>query len=405
MHESLSQIRPDELPYLDVFAEEYAKSPADVIGPVREQSPLARSERGIEALTYSACRAVYRDPSLEVGQRELYTRGGLTEGRFVETFIRNINNVEGDAHRHLRKIVAPYFAPARVEELRAQTRRWIDAWVDEVTDAHECDFMEVVAEHLPARVFCAVIGASVEDAPRVARLSKSMTKFFLGDPANKEEVLGAFDELEGYANELLDARRKVPDDGLLSGLVAAEGRRDLTAADSSTMVITILTGSTDTTSGQLGLAMSALAKNPDQWRALRRDPDLVATAVPELARYAPGVWATARASRTGGVFEGVAVEPRMTVWSNVIAANSDPEVFERPTVLDVSKRSTHPPLNWGFGHHFCLGRFLAGMELEETLRSLTERWSEFELMAEPELLGVPTLVAPASVRLRFSVAA
>ena len=390
-----------ELPELDVLSPEYASDPKGVLERIRSTSPMVRTQRGVEAIAYPQCQTVYRDSRLAVGQLELFKQGGIDGTRFSETFSKNINNSEGQEHKRLRGVVAPSFTPRAVEHLRQETRRLIDTWLDDVADEDECAFMDVLADRLPSAVFCLLLGAPVEDAARVGRLSYSMTKMFLGDPRFREEILDAFEELEGYAGELLEWRRKVPADDVLGALVDAERRGEATPTDSVTMVLIILTASTDTTAGQLGHIVSALARNPEQWAKLRADPEPMPARVLEVARYAPGVWATARTAYEPLEFCGVEVEAGDQIWSNVIGGNFDPVAFDDPHRLDFEVKRKNPPLNWGLGVHFCLGRFLAALELEEVLRSLTQRWTAFELVVEPKLEGIPTLVAPRGVMLRF----
>jgi len=390
-----------ELPELDVLSPEYASDPRGVLAEIRPGSPIVRSQRGLETIAYSECQAVYRESRLAVGQLELFKQGGIDGTRFEDVFSKNINNSEGDEHKRLRAIVAPSFTPKAVEHLRQQTRALIDTWLDEVADEQECPFMDVLADRLPSAVFCLLLGAPVEDAPRVGRLSYSMTKMFLGDPQYRDEILSAFEELEDYAGELLEWRRREPADDVLGALVEAERRGDASPTDSVTMVLIILTASTDTTAGQLGHIVSALARHSEQWAKLRAEPEPMTAKVLEVARYAPGVWATARTAREPFEFCGVEVEAGDQIWSNVIGGNFDPGAFDDPLRLDLEVKRKNPPLNWGLGVHFCLGRFLAALELEEALRSMTQRWTEFELAFEPQLEGIPTLVAPRGVTLRF----
>jgi len=402
---SHSVVHADALPEVDVFSDAYATDPRTILDRARKESPLVRTQRGVEAIAYPHCQAVYRDDRLAVGQRELFEKGGLGGTRFASTFVRNLNNSEGEDHARLRAVVGPSFTPQSVERLRATTRDLIESWLDEAGEQEEFDFMDTVADRLPAAVFCLILGAPVEDAARVGRLSYSMTKMFLADPASRDEILTTFGELEDYAGELLERRRQEPADDVLSALVAGEREGQLTSTDSVTMVLLMLTGSTDTTASQLAHVMIALALHPDQYATLRAQPEPMTPKVMELARFAPGVWATARTAYEPIEFQGVAIEAGTQIWSNVVAANSDPEAFTDPRRLDLEARRRNPPLNWGLGVHFCLGRFLATLELEEVLRAITRRWAEFELVGEPRLEGIPTLVSPRGVRLRYRAAA
>jgi cytochrome P450 len=146
--------------------------------------------------------------------------------------------------------------------------------------------------------------------------------------------------------------------------------------------------------------MIALARNPDQYARLRADPEPLSLKVMELARYAPGVWATARTANEDLEFQGVEIPAGTQIWSNVMAGNSDPDAFSDPGRLDLDAKRRNPPLNWGLGVHSCLGRFLATLEIEEVLRLAIRRWEELELVGEPTLEGIPTLVSPRGLRLR-----
>jgi cytochrome P450 len=64
------------------------------------------------------------------------------------------------------------------------------------------------------------------------------------------------------------------------------------------------------------------------------------------------------------------------------AANRDPEVFERPDVLDLTRPDSKNHVGLGFGPHFCLGAALARMEATILFRALAERFPRVELVTE-----------------------
>jgi cytochrome P450 len=65
------------------------------------------------------------------------------------------------------------------------------------------------------------------------------------------------------------------------------------------------------------------------------------------------------------------------------SANHDPEVFERPDELDVTRKE-NPHISFGAGIHFCLGAPLARVELEASFGTLLRRLPNLELVEEPE---------------------
>ncbi len=67
-------------------------------------------------------------------------------------------------------------------------------------------------------------------------------------------------------------------------------------------------------------------------------------------------------------------------------ANRDPQVFEEPERLDITKdRGTSSVLTFGFGAHYCVGAYLARAEMVEAFRHLAPRTPDLHLDGEPVL--------------------
>ena len=75
--------------------------------------------------------------------------------------------------------------------------------------------------------------------------------------------------------------------------------------------------------------------------------------------------------------------------------------MKTPDVLNIDRKLPRPPLNWSSGRHFCPGRPLAVMEMEEALRAVTRLWESFEFVEPPEIRGAPYIVAPSQAPVRF----
>jgi cytochrome P450 len=65
------------------------------------------------------------------------------------------------------------------------------------------------------------------------------------------------------------------------------------------------------------------------------------------------------------------------------AAARDPEVFDHPDELDVS-RAPNPHLGFGAGIHYCVGAPLARVEIAAALNALITRMPTLRLAGEPE---------------------
>jgi cytochrome P450 len=388
-------------PVLDVFSPAYASRPHDQLDAARECGPLGQSSRGVETLSYGACRETFRNDVLSVGLEDRFVATGIVSGPAFDAFVEGIINVEGVLHHRVRSAVGRYFTPRRIERMRTMARGLVEGWLDGAAAAGELEFVAAVGRRLPGSIFCAMLGADLEDADRIARLSDELLKIFLFDPAHGPAVAAAYEEVDDYVNALIARRRREPGDDVTSMLLDACDRGEVTVLEATRTIIAILAASTDTTNSQLSLNVVALAHHPEQWRLLREDCSLVPAAVLELARHSPAAWSTSRYARNGAAVGGHDLAPGSTVWANIVAANHDPAVFADPHRLNITASRGAPPLNWGSGRHFCIGRSLAVMQMEETLRVMLTRWASFSVEEPLLAIGQPYAVSLQRLDVRF----
>ena len=83
---------------------------------------------------------------------------------------------------------------------------------------------------------------------------------------------------------------------------------------------------------------------------------------------------------------GTPIPAGEVVLISLISANRDPERYEDPTRLDVT-RDTSGHLAFGYGIHHCLGAPLARLEGEVAFRTLLTRFPGLTLAGDPAFLG------------------
>jgi cytochrome P450 len=64
------------------------------------------------------------------------------------------------------------------------------------------------------------------------------------------------------------------------------------------------------------------------------------------------------------------------------AANRDPEVFDQPERLDITRPNRAEHLSLAFGPHFCLGAALARLEGEIVFTTLVTRFPQARLLTD-----------------------
>jgi len=165
----------------------------------------------------------------------------------------------------------------------------------------------------------------------------------------------------------------------------ADALRDLAAHrrvhPGDDLVSDLLMAGHEATVNVIGNGVLALLHHPDQWRRLRADPGLDATAVEELIRYDPPLQLFERTAVRDVAVAGHTVPAGTKVAALLGAAAHDPQVFARPEELDVGRRP-NPHLGFGAGVHYCLGAPLARLEVAAVLDALRARLPGITL-AEP----------------------
>ena len=118
----------------------------------------------------------------------------------------------------------------------------------------------------------------------------------LGDPEQLATIQRKVAEFYDWVRPLIERRRETPADDLISSLIVAEEQGDrLSDVELENLVLNVLVGGVDTTQSQLAHAIRLLAEHPEQWAALRADPEgLAPRAAEEALRYEPITPFTAR---------------------------------------------------------------------------------------------------------------
>ncbi|HXD55769.1 MAG TPA: cytochrome P450 [Solirubrobacteraceae bacterium] len=385
---------------------------------VREASWLAQAPFGYMVLDREAGEHFLRTRSAIFPGMKIAEIFGVTEGPLHEQMVRNILHVNGPDHSRLRSLVNPALSPRAVERYRPRMRGFLEglfaAAVEGAGEGDEvrCDFVEAFAKPYPSQVIASVMGAPLEDAPRLHHWSNWIQKQFdAGSMASeKDKIEEAVEEFYEYAEGLLRARRADPGDDLMSRFIEAEEEGDrLSDVECINLVFNILAGGVDTTQSQMAHAIRLLAERPEQWRLLGERPELAEAAVEEALRYEPITPFTARIMTEEVTYRDVVFPEDTVVMVCAFTANRDLEeggggAGGDPDLFDITvDRGRARPLTFGAGVHYCLGANLARLEMQEGLTFLSERLGGLALDGEPVFGTVSGIYGLDELPIRFTV--
>ena len=271
----------------------------EVMAELRSHGWLAQQPFGYLVLDRQAGEFFMRTRSAIFPGMKIAEIFQVTEGPLYEQMRRNILHVNGADHTRLRSLVNPALSPRAVERYRPVMREFLEDLLGRAiaasADAQKdggparvirCEFVEAFAKPYPSMAIAYVMGAPLEDAPKLHHWSNWIQRQFdaISMASEREEIERAVEEFYGYAQALVRARRSEPRDDLITKLIEAEEEGDrLSDVECINLVFNILVGGVDTSQSQLAHTIRLLAEHPQQWELLAREPSLAENTVEEGA--------------------------------------------------------------------------------------------------------------------------
>ncbi|WKX68651.1 cytochrome P450 [Streptomyces sp. XD-27] len=289
---------------------------------------------------------------------------------------------DGKEHARLRKTVAGHFTARRMAAMAPRVERLTDRYLDRLESAGPgADLMEGLADPLPLDVLCQLLGVPLEDGATFRDWVEVLFDISASSPQEKGRKRL---ELSAYMADLLAEKRSAPQDDLLTSLIQAQDRGELTPGELITLGLTLLMAGYETTVGQIATSAHVLLSEPGAYRELVDHPDRVDAAVEELMRVSP---------TTPLSFSRVAVEPVRLgsvlvqagdgVMVSLLNGNRDGKVYPEPEYLAPESRD-NVHLTFGHGLHRCLGAPLARLQLQIVFGRLVRRFPHLRFADVPE---------------------
>lgn len=287
-------------------------------------------------------------------------------------------SAEGDEHLRLRRLCLPAFRQRRVRRESDALRSTVRAHLDRLAPEGRVDLVAELCVPFPVQVIARVLGAPEDDWPLFARWATASLSIFTATETDLPAIKASQAEMTAYVENLIDRRRDLPGDDLLTELIQAEEEGDrLTDEELVTLAEAILTGGSDTTRNQLASTVWLLLTR-DRWGELVDHPDRIPNAVEEALRLHGTIRTTVRVAQDDIEHRGVLFPAGSTLAFSLGAANLDPDLHPTGTDLDL-ERDPDPHLSFGSGIHFCLGAWLARYELQIAIEELVGTFPHLRL--------------------------
>ncbi|MGA9489219.1 MAG: cytochrome P450 [Mycobacterium sp.] len=376
-----------------------------VIAAARSRAPIAIGTHGPEILRYELVRSVLRDPRFQMPKGMFLAGQGITSGAIWDRVSASLISLDGDEHHRLRRLVSKAFTPRATARLRSTIIEVITELVERQAVRGRCDVVADIARRYPIPIICALLGIPAEDWELFSDWTDDIFNAFSWNVAyNSDSILGAWEAVDAYVDDMVADRRDALTDDLISELIGAEHDGDRLAADELRMlVVGLLIAGTDTTRNQLAASVQVLCDHPGQWGLLGQHPELAANAVEETMRHSPIAWGTLRVALEDVELAGVVIPAGTLVVANTASANRDPTVYHNADQLDIT-RDGAAMQTFGAGMHYCLGANLARLELAEALIVMTRKMPNARRTGPAPWKPLTALTGPATLPIEFDVA-
>ena len=318
-------------------------------------------------------------------------------------------------HTRMRRLVSAGFTPRMITKLEHQARTWASQIVDRALEREQCNFVHEVAYQLPMHMIADIVGIPVSDREWLFdRVNVFLSSTDPRARLSRAEIDAIQAEMFGYAQQLGDDKRRSPTDDVWTTLIEAEVAHDdgartrLTPLELDLFFIVLTIAGSETTRNAISAGLLALVDSPDQLDLLRRDPDVMSSAVEEILRWTAPAAYFRRTATVDTEIRGVpiAAGDRVTIWHP--SANRDEDAFDDPFRFDIT-RADNPHVTFGGGGiHYCLGANLAKREIRVMFEELLARVRGIEIVGEPEYsvqgIGNPITVSLKDLPVRLTAA-
>jgi cytochrome P450 len=359
--------------------------PQQALEQVRRTMPVVRWEMGVGFFGMEDIVAAGRNPDI----------GSVVDGMGTDDPLIPLH-IDGDLHRHYRKLLDPLFTPKKMAALEPDIRKLADELIDGFIGDGQVELHDAFCVPLPSTIFLRIFGLPLEDAPFLIAKKDRILKNEATTHEEAEQIgRAAGRELREHLHRRLNERRAegARHDDLLDQFMHFEvDGHSLDDREVVNIMQMFTIAGLDTVTSSLSCIVASLATHPDTRRRVVADPDLLPGAIEEIMRFeSPVPSSGARMAIRDTEVNGVPIKQGEMVYFCWASANLDPATFDDPLEADLD-RVDNRHIAFAAGIHRCLGSHLARAELRASVDQLHRRipdyWVTEGEQIQYELAGV-----------------
>jgi cytochrome P450 len=290
--------------------------------------------------------------------------------------------MNGLKHAEHRKLLMQYFSAAKIQLILPALNKKIEELLSDMLKNKEFNFVKEFAEPLPIFVIGLIIGLPFDDL----KIFRSTFNEFLNSidsfqGKNDLSYLKRIEFIKSFKMYLKNViiQKKIDEGSLLADLLSLQSKGKLSEDELIGMIFFLFFAGHETTISLISSLFYLLKNNPSQLEALKKNQELISSAIEESLRYeSPLQRSSFRIVQNTININGFTVQNNQQVIALIGSANRDETVFTDPDEFDIA-RQNNPHLAFGFGIHNCFGRMLASTEARLAMIALINSDFNFDV--------------------------
>ena len=331
------------------------------------------------------------------GKPEIFSsaKGIRIEDQTYEEYMarRTFQETDPPDHRVTRKLVNPAFSRPAISQYETMIRQLAGDIVDAAVAHGSFDAVDAIAKQLPMMMLGRILGLPNSDLDWLVEKGDAL----IGntDPDFTDHVVDKMDsdayrfmpfrspagaDLYDYAEGVFAGSKPVDPKGVLHRVIDAE--KGLALADFKNFFCLLVAAGNDTTRYSIAMALYLLTRH-DELLGQLQSGKVDDTAADEIIRLASPTMHFRRTATQDTVLGGksIAKGDKVVLW--FVSGNRDEAVFADPHRPRLD-RNPNPNVAFGQGGpHFCLGMWLARLEVKVVLQVLADRLAGIEAVGPP----------------------
>jgi cytochrome P450 len=289
-------------------------------------------------------------------------------------------------HDVQRKAVSPAVSPMNLQIMEPLIRERAAKILDSLPIGEEFDWVDRVSKELTGMTLATLFDMPQEDRRQLIYWSDVVTAVpGQGLIDTLEQKMAIFVEYHAYFTELWNKKVNAePTGDLISMLAHSPATRNMEPREYFGNVVLLTVGGNDTTRNTISGSILALNQNPDQYKKLRENPELIPSMVSETIRWQTPLAHMRRTALEDVEFQGRTIREGDKVVMWYVSGNRDEEVIENPNAFIIDRERPRTHISFGFGIHRCVGNRLAELQLKVIWEEILKRFPEIVVVGEPK---------------------